>query len=406
MVELRITSGHRHLAVLAISFFILSCSKGFESFQAKSSSLGFQGTSGLQFPDSDRLDSDCQTSKSYDSCLLLKNPVAQRGKALSPASREEVARWLQFGVKLTDLDSSGLLKNSSIEVVTRSGALRVQLSNPLQRKPSSLQGHTYLEQLMSYYWGNRAIQYLASLPGGSVLKGAGLKVMVDDTVSGYRSETNTIHLSSKATAAGEPWQLPMALDASLLMHFLGQANAHLASAGLINQFANDVKHNICGSDPKGCCKTANGCSRALFSASGDYLATLMFSQNPAIGEGWVNELQGVPLCGRRRNLVDFADQSKAAAFELCGSRQRPGEVHAMGLLYASIVWELRKQAEAQGGPGAGRQVDALFMEHLKDLKGADDFLNGKAKLEAADMRLFGGQYQVRIRQHFQRRGFN
>src|SRR5690606_37034941 len=128
--------------------------------------------------------------------------------------------------------------------------VRVQTDNPEHLKPSNPEQQTYLQQLMAYYWTQRTFEFYKIQTGGLALENKNLKLIIDDSLSGFKPSTNTIHLSTSSK------RLPMALDASVVLHFVGQANVYWGSDGRIYDYRNDSSHKACNGDPKGCCTSS------------------------------------------------------------------------------------------------------------------------------------------------------
>lgn len=75
----------------------------------------------------------------------------------------------------------------------------------------------------------------------------------------------------------------------------------------------------------------------------------------------------------------------------------------MGTAMGSIWFEVWKQAHAQG---RASEIEELFFEVQKSLKGSDTFLTFLTKIQDADQRLFSGLWSDRFVQEYARRGIN
>ncbi len=368
----------------------LGCGEG---FKAKSGELGLSlgdinGVGVQLIPQSDKIDGNCNSSPNYDACLFQKSPVAQQNAVLSNQSRSSMAELQTFGVKINDLNGSGFLENSSIRILT-SHTPRLKTTQNL--KASVLNG-SELEQVMTYYYLNRTIEYL-SARGPLAVRNQNIPVLVDDRVSGFRLANKTIYLSRK------DGRLPSAFDASEAVYLLGLANAHLASGGrLYNLPSKEDQHKMCGLDAKGCCSSRLGCARALASGAATYTTALMFPEKPVIGELGANRLAGVRLCGAMdRDLRTLTSVTATSAFVACEARK--GDVNILGSLYASIWWEIRKAF-----PAETYKVDHIFLRHLLQLTAEDTFLTAKEKVLGLDRTLNGGDFSERIAAEFAKRG--
>ena len=87
---------------------------------ATTTTLPGLGTGFIDPAGAGQIDANClAASSSYDACIYLKNPVAQKGSALAsfPAyGSAELATLQTFGVHLTNLLSPTQLKSSSLDV--------------------------------------------------------------------------------------------------------------------------------------------------------------------------------------------------------------------------------------------------------------------------------------------------
>jgi hypothetical protein len=88
------------------------------------------------------------------------------------------------------------------------------------------------------------------------------------------------------------------------------------------------------------------------------------------------------ISGIARDLASLSTNSAAATFTTS-----TGYAQALGLIYASMWWEIRKSAGAQGD-----EIDRIFLEHLTLLDGNDDFRTAIAKAKTVDARLFGSRH--------------
>ena len=177
----------------------------------------------------------------------------------------------------------------------------------------------------------------------------------------------------------------------MLLSLWGEANVHYASKGAIADLSGDLNHVACLNDLKGCCATKNGCSKAILSGAGDYFALMVFADQPRMGEGLANSTSGQALCGKHRDVADFASSRAADLYAACSAR---GAVAGMGFLYASMWWQVRTQATGS------MTVDQLFLRHLKDLNGHDTFATAKVKILA----LAPSDLKTLFQQEFSKRG--
>lgn len=378
---------------LLLSIALLSgCS--FEGFRAKL--FGSSSVLASRIPPTDKIDENCATSPAYSMCIFMKDPVSQAQEPFADPNSPLVNERRIFGVKLTGVDGSGRLQNSSIEVHSLDGT-NVNIHELESYKTKAIDdGSNFAEQQMAYYWANRTIEYLGARTGKFYARNQQIKIFVDDRTYGWRPATKSIHL--KRTQLSKS----MALNGGFIVHLLGQANLSIATNGEINNLTGSNKHKACGTSKYGCCLEWVGCSQAIAAGAADYLVAIMFPDDPGLGEFWNNSLDGAKACTQSRNLKFMSSITAQVANQVCASSGQTGEVHALGSVYASIWWEVRNKAEEER-PGSSREVDTLYMEHLARLSGSDDFLTALSKIEELDAEMFGSRYSSKFRDEYQRR---
>lgn len=333
-------------------------------------------------PPSDKLTAGCLADKEYDSCIYLKNPVAQEAKPLQPADLESVRR---FGVKIRGLTKTGFLTNAKIAIHTLNTP-RFTLFAKEKLKAEFSDQESYLEQVSAYYWMNRALEYLSGRVGESRLPLTPLKVYVDDAFTGYASTRDAIHLEKS------PGALPKALSGEAVVQLLGQALAmDLSRRALFPGAA--AQHKVCGTSPRGCCASEAGCAQALGSAFGDYVSAMMFPGAPKLGESVANSPAGQSLCALPRDLAALAGRTKAEVYTACSTQQ--GQVVLMGAWYASQWWKLRQQSEAQT-PGSGTDIDQIFFDHAREWAANATFAEAKAAALKVAAQHKGGKFAALI----------
>lgn len=346
---------------------------------------------------------NCLTATNTSLCLFQKNPVAQTRAALGDDTTA--------GANLAGLQTYAASLGPAHTTTLENSFVRVQrfdslgLTNPAAglKIPYSEANAGDLGLVLTYYWFNYAAQALIERTGKVPLVNRKITVYVDDVMSGWSGKRNSLHLARRGA------KLATAFDASSLVYLMGVANADIASGGALgNDAAAEVTHTACanGSAParqKACCKTADGCARALLSGAGEYFHALVFPNAPALGELLANDPAGLVQCGLPRNLAAYKDLTALAAFNACAGEGRPGRIQVMGALYASILWEIRKKTEATF-PGSSRDFDRLFIDHLAQLSSEDTLASAKTKLLYVNQTIYGGRFDLMIRDEFQRRG--
>jgi hypothetical protein len=336
-------------------------------FQMKSANNGgayaqsvFLPGDGSIAPASDRLASDCQSNSAYDTCLYQKNPVAQQGVAADVTQAQGLRL---YGVKLHGLDGSGFLQNSQIQVFALKTP-RLTLLPVGKFKAVYDDGQSYAEQLSAYYWTNLTLEYLQAHYALKLSRP--LLIYADDAFTGFGSADNSIHLEKKSGT----W--PKAFSGEVVVHLLGEALAYDLSAKNIFPGAN-AQHNLCLLNPRGCCASSAGCSQALASAFGDYVAAMVFPERPRLGETLANSTAGQSICSTWRDLASLSAQTKDGVYNACSDK---GNATLTGAWYASLWWSVRQQQE-QTSPGSGADIDNLFISHAKAWTATSTFNDAK-----------------------------
>jgi hypothetical protein len=357
----------------------------------------FASTGGTELqPATDKIDSSCLVNAQFDACVFRKNPVAVNGAIFSSFSELGIANLdLQqtYGVKLTGLKPNGGLDNGTIRIQTLTGQPILTTSNNLRYRATGDQ-QQLVTQLHIYYWLTRTIEYIESrtgiLPAKSHSAAKPITVYIDDSFAGWAPSTRSIHLKRDGSGHSMAW------SAELAIYFFGLANLQDASDGAIGELGNDATndHRDCGLKKNGCCQSSAGCGRAVASGVGDYFSAMIFPDRPIIGESWENSLNGLSPCSIPRDLGSAAARTALAVFNACAVHAAPGEVTTMGIIYASIWWEVRKEAQAQWGEAGAQELDTLFMRHLYELTGTDNFRAAILKAQSIDSRLHDGKFSA------------
>ena len=391
------------LSLLGATVLFQNCSRGFASRHFSDQSDSSSGVVG--FFGNASLDSRCASGAQYDACLFLKNPVTQKGSALSDPLTDPALGGLQIlGVKL-NLDNSGFLQNSSLQVQSATGG-RISPENG-SWKFSFADSQHRLAHISAFYWLDTAIQTFKKRTGIFYAEGKNIRVNIDSRGTGWSSASNQISL--EAAADGRQ----VAYDAGILIQLLGEANIYYATQGAIALRANDQNHLDCGPSDgpvrqKNCCVSAQGCSRAITSGASDYLAALMFPDSPTLGEYWANQDSGLSLCRISRDLRLNTNILATDAFQACSGFGATGEVYVMGTVYASIWWEVRQKVLAAGADGnvatALTAYDQLYMQHLALLDSQDTFSTVLTKIQTLDSTKFSSQFSALFTAEFKRRG--
>lgn len=311
-------------------------------------------------PPTDKLTKKCLGSSEFDACIFAKNPVAQEKGSVTPEQEDSMRL---FGVKIRGLAPTGYLENAYLQVHALYSP-RFTLQSRGALKTAGTKNET--TQFSAYYWSNRMFDYLGGRVGRERLPLRGLKIYTDDAFTGFSAANNSIHLASKS---GE-W--PRAYSGEVVIHLSAQALAQALSGNRLFG-RDDVKHNFCALDPKGCCATELGCAQALANGFGEYTAAMMFPESARVGESVANSFEGQKICSMARDLNALSNRTKTQVFVAC---EPAGRAVLMGAWYASIWWKIRKQVEANES-GAGADVDKLFFDHARAWTASFDFMEAK-----------------------------
>lgn len=345
-------------------------------------SLGATGSAGAVLtPQTDKYDVSCRTNPDYDACVMQQNPMARTGAQLSTTEnirQNQLSVEALYGVKLTSLSGNGKLENSTISIQALKSAVVSTTAASMKVAPGTA-GSSAFEQVNAYYWINRAAEYFDARSNGTLpAKGKNIRVVVDDTITGFDFAKNTIRM--KSSEAGS-----VAWSGDIAIHLFGVANLMHANPGGWTTLS-ATKHTTCNAVDKGCCTAAVGCANAIRFGVGEYFAAAIFPDRTRIGEALVNTGNPQIIAGIARDLQTLNTSSAATTFTTA-----TGYAQAMGLIYASMWWEVRKASGTQAN-----EIDRIFLEHLTLLDGNDDFRTALAKAKTVDARLFGGRHSSKF----------
>ena len=343
----------------------------------------------------------CMLDASVQACIIKKSPV----HVLGTISREQLVKKSSINalihqpVEITGLDDSGFLQNSTFSVQVRNGERAV--STDSQWKLLFDDNSSY-QQLHTYYWINYAVELMLKRTGQFYAEGKDIQIVVDAEKTGWSMSENRIELEGAAD------ERQAALDASISLNLLAHANLSYATDGEIYNLSGVKKHKNCeiGDGPtyiNDCCVSKLGCSKAIASGQADYFTALVFSEDPSIGETWANRSAGMETCGMDRNVSNHANLSAKQAYENCADKGAAGQVFNMGLLYASIWWEVRKTLASEEEDSL-EEFDTLYMEHLAVITGSDDFESIFAKVLEIDVENHRSRFSEYIEVELKRRG--
>lgn len=380
---------------LVVTFAYQNCGEPFAVDRAKVSrfaSLGATGSGGGSVvPSTDKYDASCLTNPAYDACVIQQNPIVRSSGALPPSGETRsaaLASQALYGVKLTSLSGSGRLDNPTLSVQSVNTPLANTLPAVLKARPD-VAGSSFFEQVNVYYWVNRAAEYFDSRTGGVLpAKNKGVKIIVDDSVTGYDTSLNTIRLKAASSEVGA-----IGWNGDVAVHLFGVANLMLANPNGWRTLS-ATTHRTCNAVDRGCCTAAAGCGNAIRFGIGEYFAACLFPGRTRLGDGVVNTGNPQIIGAVARDLTAIRDLSAAQAFASAN-----GFAQSMGLIYASIWWNVRQEAGVQSA-----DIDRLFIEHLSLVGGDDTFRTALEKIRSIDARLFSGRHIGKFETQFAARG--
>jgi Fungalysin metallopeptidase (M36) len=254
--------------------------------------------------------------------IFMVNPVQSSGNqdltdqkdsdAAVPAT--EYAR-----VQLRNLDGSGYLRGSWVEVQSATGTPAFSTSNTFDYTRREDQ----FEQVMAYFWVNQAQEYLQSLGFGSTLPGIveqQFPVKIDQYGGDNSYQTDKpyrIRLGKGGVDDAE--------DAEVIVHEYG----HAVHASQVPGYGSSLDAGSIGE------------------AFGDYLAVTV-GLDAAHDHGW-------PVRAEQACPMDW-DATSYTAAPHCIRRfdrnltvaTRKGEVHYDGQIWSQALWEVRKGYQALG----------------------------------------------------------
>jgi len=328
-------------------------------------------------------------SKTGDACLFEKNLTAQTGLA-GDADFDEAVEHQNFAVQLSMSD--GDLANDDFAVFRKGSSVPLSSGSKKFRFSATSAEIASLNQVSAFYWANFLKDNWAARSGTNYLSEKAVKIVTDDNLAGWNADLNQIHLKIGEGTRG------MALDAGVIAYYLAMAHMTYATGGALH-FYSSVKDKSCGGARKNCCLASTGCARAVASGVADFMAAISFPNAPAVGDGWSANVEGHSICGGAdyRNPAKSVGLNVTKAFGLCSGQGRPGDIHALGAVFAAALWDLRAANDAE-------EIDQLVMIFMAVLHGDDDFASAKSKLLLKDVQVFGGKYQSSINSVFSARG--
>jgi hypothetical protein len=354
---------------------------------------------------------NCFSNPNYNSCLFWKNPVAMNGAPLpgTIAANSNLSAYQIHAVNIprSDYDSSGFLKNTSIDVKARNASRvlsRVSTASGNFKYSYGNDSEHRFSQVMAFYWINAQIKYMVQRVGKFFAKDKNIEVFswYPDLDNAFWDPFNRFVVISSDKVSGAEFSL----GAEIYLHEMGHANiAYGTNFAIYNTSNTDTTKECTGIPTATCCKDAMGCLGAIDEGQADYHAAIVFPSNTALGEALVNKVDGFDECGVIRKIDSNVNLTAADAFTKCRAIDPglDGEVHLMGRVYASVWWEVRKRAAARSADEA-KSLDTLFSEHLLVLAASDTFRDALTKIRTIDSQLFANKFSADFENEFARRG--
>lgn len=362
-----------------------------------------------------RNDSNCLNNSNYDACLIYKNVVTtNRG----PLTRElnlssDLSGFQNWAVDITDLDNSGFLQNSNIQVNITNGSRR-RTSQGLNFAANGTDNDRAFVQVSVYHWANRVFNLMESWGGAPTRNQLTTFDAYDESIENngfFAFDDKGIYMGSidsrVFTGNGSTRiRQEIALSAEIVIHEYGHAAHYEATNGGVAFYSQNTTRSCPQSSSSNqCCTSSNGCSLAIIEASADILSSFVFPENPSVGDVFVNDPDGNELFGATRSPEVTGNRSVASLFSSPGnsgfSDQWNGEIYTLGYAYSSAWYAVWKAAERSGQE---EDIHAMFLDHLSLVSSSDTFVTMLEKLVTLSDTLYDGTHTQRFLDEFAARG--
>ena len=351
------------------------------------------------------LDPNCMSSPKYNTCLFVKNPVAQNGSPFNPpiTFSTDLSSVQTYGVNITDTVGDFLSNGTYNIVINWNDAQRTQVkADGTWKFEYADDPNHHVAQLMAYYWLNYQINYMQQKARWYA---ENQNIQVDALNSDLENEAYFSSTENKV-ALGYfilTGKIEAALSADILLHEAAHASFYYSN--LSRATYSDTTHKACSEDQAICCKSDKGCFKAINEGQADFHSLIIFSSlypslTPLIGDGVTNELSyGLGIC-MPRNMNYLRDQSATDVYNGCDpANDLQGEIHIMGALYASIWWNIYTHPSV-----IKDEIIDLFVEHLPVVSSEDTFETLATRILSLEQQKFNGKYSQIISQAFTERG--
>ncbi|MCB5165357.1 M4 family metallopeptidase [Streptomyces bambusae] len=270
-------------------------------------------------------------------------------------------------VALRNLDGSGALSGKWVSVRSETGG-----AAQLSKATSYDRADDEFEQVMAYFWVDRAQGYLQSLGFGTELPGA------NDRVQPVRinqwGADNSFFTDKKAEIRFGKGEVDDAEDAEVVLHEYGHAVHHAQVPGF-------------GTSPE---------AGAIGEAFGDYLA-VQVGNHAAAAFGW-------PVRANEACVADWDSVSYSPAphclRRIDGTKtyaDRTGEVHADGEIWSRALFDIR-------GALGSRTADRIIVNAQFGFRPDTDFRDAALTTIDTAQRMYGAAAAGAVREAFRARG--
>ena len=348
------------------------------------------------------LDPDCMDSSQYNACVFWKNPVAQNGKAIQPATtfNTDMSELQIYGVNILGMHSNYLQNSTYNVLIDWHGAERAEAVDQSWKFEYRSDAHRHVVQVMTYYWLMYQMSFMQERTGRWYAEHKNIQVVAlgEDLKNDayFSSAENKIAMGYFENVNRNDGQVEAGLSADIILHEAAHASFYYSN--LNRTGTQNSTHRACSSTT--CCTRPEGCFKAVNEGQADFHSVVIFESSPSIGEGVTNNIQrGLGVC-MSRNLDVIKNRTMIEVYNGCGpGSDLSGEIHKVGTFYASIWWVIYTTIRVEKV-----EILRLFMEHLPLVSYDDTFETVGLKILNLDKQMFDGKYSGIIQRAFTSRG--
>lgn len=196
--------------------------------------------------------------------------------------------------------------------------------------------------------------------------------MANAPVLGWSSSVKTLFLSKDIANLRKN----SALDASTITHLTTEAVIDFLSSGNIYNLNGDTNHQDCGANSgpflkNDCCRSKNGCSKAISAGIADYVNAMIFPNSPMLGDFISADLEGSKSCSLSRNPTKNRSLTFQQAYDSCASSGRTGQFYDMGAVLSSALVEISAQLTSE----EKKEFLLVLLSAVQQLKGSHHFID-------------------------------